>query len=165
MSAGWHTALSAKPPLYGVAIAPERHSYELLRLSGRFGVNFLSFDLAEAIAGAGLLTGADGSDKFASLSLDWYETAAGLPLLSSAYLAYACTVKQQVVTGDHDFFIGDVTHVHFDPLAFDLRVKSRERQPAVIYHGRSLYEAATGGPTKLILPETIRNKNSSGGNR
>src|SRR5690625_8029290 len=39
MSAGWHTALSQEPPLYGVAIAPERFSYRLVKESGQFGVD------------------------------------------------------------------------------------------------------------------------------
>lgn len=41
MAAGWHTALSADPPLYGVAVGRERATHALIRAGGTFGVNFL----------------------------------------------------------------------------------------------------------------------------
>lgn len=165
MSAGWHTALSAEPPLYGVAVAPERYSHQLLVASGLFGVNFLPFDLAERIAGAGLLSGAEGGDKLARLGLGWYEDQDGPPLLSGAYLAYSCRVQQRIVTGDHDLFVGAVTHVHYDPAAFDGRLKSRQHKPAVLYYGRSLYESAGSGATTIVPPETFRSETPTGGSK
>ena len=48
LSVGWHTALSAEPPLYGVAVGRERATHPLIVESGRFGVNFLPFAQARA---------------------------------------------------------------------------------------------------------------------
>lgn len=156
MSAGWHTALSADPPLYGVAVAPERHSYGLIRASGLFGVNFLPFALAESIAGAGLLSGAAVPDKLTRLGLAWSEDESGLPILDGAWTSYACRVVRTVTTGDHDFFVGDVLRVHYDPNAFDGRIQSSARVPGAIYYGRSTYEGLGSGPTKTVPPETFR---------
>jgi flavin reductase (DIM6/NTAB) family NADH-FMN oxidoreductase RutF len=46
MSAGWHAALSAEPPLYGVAFGRGRYTYGLVRASGAFAVHFLPFERA-----------------------------------------------------------------------------------------------------------------------
>src|SRR5690625_1415374 len=123
MSAGWHTALSQTPPLYGVAVAPERHSHGLLDVSRAFAVNFLPFEHAEAVAGSGLLTGAEG-DKFAHLGLTWSPgDFTGLPVLDAAYMTYECRVTDQFTTGDHTFFVGEVVGLTYDPAAYEDRVQ------------------------------------------
>lgn len=157
LSVGWHSALSADPPLYGVAVAPERHSHHLIDGSGRFAVNFLPFALAEAIAGAGTLGGAEVPDKLARLGLAWTDDpASGLPILDGAYLSYACAVRDRVRTGDHDFFVGDVRTVHYDEAAFADRIQDSRSMPAVVYYGRAEYEALGHGPRASFPPATFR---------
>ena len=110
MAAGWHTALSADPPLYGVAVGPERATHALIRAGGTFGVNFLPLTHADAVQGAGLHSLRSGVDKHALLNLG---TLPGQPLaLSGAYLHYTCRVTTMTPTGDHDLFVGQVTGVH-----------------------------------------------------
>lgn len=53
MAAGWHTALSAQPPLYGVLIGRERATHGLVTQSGTFGINFLPASLSKPIQGTG----------------------------------------------------------------------------------------------------------------
>jgi flavin reductase (DIM6/NTAB) family NADH-FMN oxidoreductase RutF len=159
MSAGWHAALSADPPMYGVAIAPERHSHGLITASGGFVVSFLPFAEAEAIAGAGTLSGAGGLDKLARLGLRWHdEEVSGLPILDAAYLSYVCELRQRVPTGDHEFFVGEVRRLHYDPAAFADRVQDSDAVPAVVYYGRSEYEALGSGPRATFPPERFRDE-------
>ena len=156
MSAGWHTALSQTPPLYGVAIAPERHSHGLLTASNIFGVNFLPFNHAEAIAGAGLLSGAQ-VDNFARLDLAWQPGEfTGVPVLDSAYMTYECRVIQQVTTGDHTFFVGEVAGLTYQPEAYAERVQDSRAVPSVAYYGRSTYEELGSGRRKLLPPHLFR---------
>lgn len=135
MAAGWHTALSADPPLYGVAVGRERATHALIRAGGTFGVNFLPLAHADAVQGAGLHSLHGGVDKHALLKLD---TLPGQPLaLRGAYLHYTCRLSTVTPTGDHDLFVGEVIGVHFDPDAYDdagLLVA-----PPAIYLGRSTY--------------------------
>jgi len=157
LSVGWHAALSADPPLYGVAVAPERHSHPLIVGSGRFAVNFLPFSAAEAIAGAGTLGGADVPDKLARLGLTWRDDdPSGLPILDDAYLSYVCEVRQRVPTGDHDFFVGEVRRLHYDPAAFAGRIQDSRSLPAVVYYGRAEYEALGSGARATFPPERFR---------
>ena len=154
MSAGWHTALSAEPPLYGVALGRTRHSHGLVLASGAFAVHFLPFERAEAIAGVGSTSGRDGSDKFARFGL-----AAGrgavldVPILHDAYLAYECRVQAVYATGDHDLVVGEVVALHHRPDAFDeRRLLDGARVRAALYYGRSLFEALGTGERAIHAP-------------
>jgi flavin reductase (DIM6/NTAB) family NADH-FMN oxidoreductase RutF len=154
MAAGWHTALSAEPPLYGVAIAPKRHTYELIRRSGAFAACFLPFEHADRIGAVGSTSGRDGVDKFARFDL---ATAPGavvdVPILAGAYLAYECKVVAVHRTGDHDLFVGEVVALHHRPEAFDeRRLLDGRRVRAAIYYGRSTFEALGDGERALHLP-------------
>lgn len=156
MSAGWHTALSETPPLYGVAVAPERHSHDLIRESGLFAVNFLPFEHATAIAGAGLLSGAD-LDKFARLDLAWQAGEfSGLPILDAAYMTYECRVSDSFRTGDHTFFVGEVLGLTYLPEAFSDRQQDSGTVPAVAYYGRSTYEELGSGRRQFLPPALFR---------
>lgn len=156
MSAGWHTALSETPPLYGVAVAPERHSHGLIAASRVFGVNFLPFEHAAAIAGSGLLSGSQ-LDKFERLKLGWQPGRyTGVPVLDAAYLTYECSVSQQVITGDHTFFVGDVLGLTYLPAAFTERLQDSRTVPSVAYYGRSTYEELGGGRRQFLPPHLFR---------
>jgi flavin reductase (DIM6/NTAB) family NADH-FMN oxidoreductase RutF len=147
MSAGWHAALSAEPPLYGVALGRQRYTYDLVIASRAFAVHFLPFDQARAIAAVGATSRRTGVDKFARFGL---ETAPGavldVPILQDAYLAYECRVSAVHETGDHDWIVGEVVAVHHRPEAFDeRRLQAGATVPGTIYYGRSLYEALGSG--------------------
>ncbi|WP_188901875.1 flavin reductase family protein [Deinococcus aerophilus] len=143
MAAGWHTALSAQPPLYGVLIGRERATHPLVVGSGTFGINFLPAAQARAVQGTGALSLHDRppgeADKFARLGLD---TLPDAPLaVAGAYLHYLCRVTQTVPTGDHDLFVGEVLEVRHDPEAYDRqRLFTGE---AAVYLGRSSYVTTT----------------------
>ncbi|MDV6374940.1 flavin reductase family protein [Deinococcus arenicola] len=141
MAAGWHTALSAQPPLYGVLVGRERVTHPLISESGVFGVNFLPAARAREVQGTGVLSLHDlpEKDKFARLGL---ETLPGAPLaLADAYLHYHCRVIQTVPTGDHDLFVGEVMEVRHDPAFYDERRLFTGE--AAVYLGRSSYVKTT----------------------
>lgn len=146
MSAGWHAALSAEPPLYGVALGPTRHTHGLVRASGAFAVHFLPFERVEAIAGVGTLSGRD-VDKFERFGLATRPGAVlDVPILLDAYLAYECRVTAWHPTGDHDFVVGEVVALHHRPDAYDERrlLDARVVRPAIFY-GRGIFEALGEG--------------------
>jgi flavin reductase (DIM6/NTAB) family NADH-FMN oxidoreductase RutF len=163
MSAGWHAALSAEPPLYGVAFGRGRYTYGLVRASGAFAVHFLPFERADAIAGAGSLSRHDGVDKFDRLGLVTSPgQALDVPILHDAYLAYECRVDVVHTTGDHDFVVGTVVAVHHRPEAFDdRRMQDGVRVPGVVYYGRSTFEALGAGERGLFTRDRYRDPKGS----
>ena len=154
MSAGWHTALSAEPPLYGVALGRTRHTHGLVTASGAFAVHFLPFERADAIAGVGSTSGRGGLDKFARFDLAASNGAVlDLPILHDAYLAYECRVTAVHETGDHDLVVGEVVAVHHRPEAYDQRrLLDATKARAAVYYGRSLFEALGAGERAVWEP-------------
>ncbi|CAM3631952.1 flavin reductase family protein [Deinococcus frigens] len=152
MAAGWHTALSAQPPMYGVLIGRERATHALVAGSGVFGINFLPAARAREVQGTGVLSLHElpHKDKFARLGL---ETLPGAPLaLADAYLYYRCRVIQTVATGDHDLFVGEVLEVRHDPACYDgQRLFTGE---AAVYLGRSTYVTTTQ-EREIHVPESF----------
>ncbi len=146
MSAGWHTALSAEPPLYGVALGRTRHTYELVSAAGSFAVHFLPFEMADVIAGVGSTSGRE-VDKFERFGL---ATESGVvldvPVLQDAYLVYECRVEAVHPTGDHDFFVGEVVALHHREDAYDeRRLLDTERVRPAVFYGRGVFEALGSG--------------------
>ena len=158
LAVGWHAALSADPPLYGVAIAEARYTHRLGVAAGAFAVQFLPFARSEAIAGAGSLSRHDGSDKFARLGLVARPgPATGAPLLHDAYLAYECRLERRVPTGDHDWWVGAVEAIHHRPEAFDERLlKHADADPTAIYYGRARYQSLGDGAVEEFPPDRFR---------
>jgi len=112
MAAAWHSSLSRKPPLYGVAISPKRFTHDLILEAGEFGVNFLPLDRAEIIAAVGGSTGSE-VDKFQAFKIA--EEKSGLtsaPILADAYAAYECKLVSHHSFGDHTWFVGEIVMVH-----------------------------------------------------
>jgi flavin reductase (DIM6/NTAB) family NADH-FMN oxidoreductase RutF len=158
MSAGWHAALSADPPLYGVALGRQRYTHGLVLASGAFAVHFLPFEAARVIAAVGSVSRHAGIDKFERFDL---VTAPGavvpVPILQDAYLAYECRVDAVHATGDHDWVVGEVVALHHCPAAYDERsLLDCRRMPGAIYYGRSRYEALGSGDLVDFTPEALR---------
>ena len=147
MAAGWHAALSSDPPLYGVAVGPERFTHELLVASGAFAVHFLPFERAAAVAGVGTLSGRE-VDKFARFGLATRPGAAlDVPILQDAYLAYECRLSARHPVGDHDWAVGEVVALHHRPEAFDeRRMLDPARVQPFVYYGRSRYQPFGDAP-------------------
>jgi len=158
MSAAWHTPLSFEPFLYGVAIAPSRFTHGLIEASGEFAVNFLSFQDAHYITLLGRTSGAQ-VDKVRTFRLELQEPQViQTPLLRRAYAAYECRVVQQITTGDHTLFVGEVVAAHARPGAF-----SPEGPPQLpvadpaLYLGRDLYVSLRSlQPVSVTLQEAQR---------
>ncbi len=158
MSAGWHAALSAEPPLYGVALGRTRYTHGLVLAAGGFAVHFLPFEQARVIAAVGCVSRHGGVDKFDRFGL---ATAPGavlpLPILQDAYLAYECRVSAVHATGDHDWVVGEVVALHHRPEAFDEgRMQDAQRVAGTVYYGRSRYEALGRGDRVDFDPDAFR---------
>lgn len=158
MSAGWHAALSAEPPLYGVALGRERYTHALVLAAQAFAVHFLPFEHARTIAAVGSSSRHDGIDKFARFALEATSGAvADVPILTQAYLVYECRLQAVHETGDHDLVVGEVVAVHHRPEAFDVRrLQDSQRVPAAIYYGRNRYEALGAGTRVDVELDEVR---------
>ena len=145
MAAAWHSPLSFKPPLFGVSIAPNRHTYALISEVKEFGMNFLPYEEAELAAAVG---GSSGKrvDKFQRFNIAVNKPAkTSVPILQVAYAAYECRLVDDRLYGDHRWLVGEVMAVHLLKEAFtaDEVVDLSNVSPA-LYMGNDFYAAVSG---------------------
>lgn len=119
LTANSFTSLSLDPPLLLFCPANGASALPVLRESGRFAINILDFD-GQAVA-----------DRFTRKGIDrfgaheWQDWD-GVPVLSSAKAAFACTLHADHDGGDHRIIVGRVTQLALD----------QGREPLLYLHGR-----------------------------
>ena len=140
MTAAWHSSLSFAPPLYGVALTPQRFTYQLIIASKEFGVNFIPFEEAELFASVG---GSKGSeiDKFQRFNIAQDKPMkTAVPILKAAYAAYECRLVDDKEYGDHRWVVGEIVAVHMMEELFNQeQTLDLERVNPTLYLGRELY--------------------------
>ena len=118
MTVAWHAPISVNPPLYGIAISPRRFTYELILEGKDFGINFVSFEMAELLASLGGSSGAK-IDKFAQFNIAKEKPSRiKAPLLKEAYLCYECKLVDHKTYGDHEWIVGEILATHLSEEAF-----------------------------------------------
>jgi flavin reductase (DIM6/NTAB) family NADH-FMN oxidoreductase RutF len=154
MAAAWHTPISFKPPLYGVAIASKRFTYHMVVESREFGVNFLPFDQVELIAKVGVNSGRD-VDKFQRFKITKKKPLkTKVPVLTVAYAAYECRLVDDREYGDHRLLVGEVVAVHLRREVFDAaQVLDLAQVSPALYLGDERYLPVSGGGTRQLERE------------
>ena len=135
----WHTTLSRKPPLYGISLASKRYSYELIRKTKEFAVNFIPYELVRQAHFCGTHTGRK-TDKIHETKLTLLPAQhIQAPLIKEAYAHLECTLKEEVLVGDHILLVGEVVAVHADDHAFVDDLLQIDRVQPLYYIGENSY--------------------------
>jgi flavin reductase (DIM6/NTAB) family NADH-FMN oxidoreductase RutF len=151
MTAAWHMPVSYSPPLFAVAIASKRFSYNLITSSHEFGVNFMPVEQAELVAAVGGSSGAD-LDKLRSFHISCDKPVkTGVPILRSAYAAYECKLADDRIYGDHRLLIGEIVAVHWCKELFmdDGSLDLTKVNPA-LYIGNEHYASTDGSDIRTL---------------
>ena len=155
MAAAWHSSISFKPPLYGVAVAPKRFTYQLILESKEFGINFVPFEAAELVASVGGSGGGE-IDKFSKFSVaEEKPLKTDVPILRDAYAAYECKLVDNRTYGDHVWIVGEIVAVHFTDDVFTSKgtLDLSKLNPA-LYLGAELYVTTNGESVRLLDRES-----------
>jgi flavin reductase (DIM6/NTAB) family NADH-FMN oxidoreductase RutF len=159
MAAAWHSAISFKPPLYGVAVAPKRYTYKLIVEAKEFGINFVVFERAEIIASVGGSGGGE-MDKFRKFNISEEKPLkTAVPILREAYAAYECRLVDNRTYGDHAWMVGEIVAVHFTDDLFTAKgtIDIIKLNPA-LYLGAELYITSDGKSQRFLDRETYGKK-------
>ena len=151
MTAAWHSSISLKPPLYGIAIASKRFTYQLITESREFGINFIpsaKASLAAAIGG----TSGKKMDKFEKFNIQKEKPLkTTVPILKDAYAAYECKLVDSKPYGDHIWIIGEIVAVHSLEKAFTLgEVLDLDKIKPLLYLGSDFYASTDKNSVRLI---------------
>jgi len=155
MAAAWHSAISFKPPLYGVSVALKRFTYQLILESREFGINFVPFGTAELVASVGGSGGGE-VDKFQKFGIaEERPLKTSVPILKDAYAAYECKLVDNKTYGDHAWVVGEIVAVHFVEDAFTASgVLDLSKLSPALYLGAELYATTDKESVRLLDRET-----------
>lgn len=108
MTLAWHTPISSKPPLVGIAVASTHFTAELIVESKEFVLNIPGAGLLPQVGKSGQVSGRD-IDKFREIKI----TAAPsrvvhAPAVQECLGHVECRVVEEHLVGDHTFFVGEI---------------------------------------------------------
>jgi flavin reductase (DIM6/NTAB) family NADH-FMN oxidoreductase RutF len=140
MTAAWHTSISFKPPLYGVAVSPKRFTYQLITESQEFGINFIPSKKASLAAAIGGTPGQQ-MDKFKVFDIKKEKPLRTMvPILKDAYASYECKLVDSRPYGDHMWVVGEVVAVHFRKEVFTpAEILDLDKIKPLLYLGSDSY--------------------------
>ncbi len=119
----WVGILNSDPPLIGINIKPERHSYRLLRETWEFCVNIPHRDMIRAVDVCGVVSGKD-TDKFALTGLEAQKASKITPpIIRQCPINLECRVMNSLDLGSHTLFVGRILAVHHDETILDEKGK------------------------------------------
>ena len=132
----WHTPISKKPPLYAISVAPNRYSYDLIKNSKEFVVNFVPVDLVEKVHLCGIRSGRK-TDKFDKCEFTILNSKKiNTPGIKECYAHLECKLYETKELGDHFLFVGEVVNVSANKNAFDSAlIRNDEIQPTYYIGG------------------------------
>jgi len=151
MAASWNTPVSFEPPLFAVAISPERYTYSLVKKYGEFGVNFLPYELSEKVFRVGNVSGRD-VDKFSKFDLTTFRGKyIKAPLIDESLSAFECKVVKEIETGDHILFVGEVIQAWYRSDFFDDRGRINLAKTSPAFHVGGRYFAKIDGESVIRI--------------
>ena len=117
---GWTGILCTDPPKTYISVRPSRHSYALIKESGKFVINLTTEALVTAADFCGVRSGKD-HDKFAHCNLHAVPAPmlGETPMIDESPVSIECRVSDVVPLGTHDMFIADIVSVNIDPVLID----------------------------------------------
>ncbi len=105
----WHTILSFEPMMYAVSIGKTRFSFNLIKSSKVFVVNFMSKNFEKEVLFCGQNSGKT-LDKFKETGLEKEEAETiDCPKIKQALGYLECKVEKEIEVGDHVLFIAKVS--------------------------------------------------------
>ncbi len=107
LTASWFAQISFSPVLLMISIAPQRHTYSIIKQSNIFNVNVLSNNQIDIARHFGLTSG-HTIDKFEKIM--YSNGKNGAPVLPDTKAQFECNLLNTYVAGDHNILIGEVTN-------------------------------------------------------
>ncbi|MFN3384192.1 MAG: flavin reductase family protein [Archaeoglobaceae archaeon] len=108
MTADWVVPLSFEPQMLGVAIGHKRYTTKLIKECKEFVVAVPTIELLKDVWIAGTVSGAK-EDKFSKLRLTPIPSKkVKVPSIKECQANIECKVVNEVETGDHTFFVGEI---------------------------------------------------------
>lgn len=108
MALAWHTPISSKPPLVGIAVASTHFTAKLIADSEEFVLNIPGADLLSQVSKSGQVSGRE-IDKFKEIKITATPSrVVEAPSVKECLGHVECKVVEAHVVGDHTLFVGKI---------------------------------------------------------
>ena len=145
----WYAPISKKPPLFGISVAPQRHSHKLIEESKEFVVNFAPYDLVEKVNFCGTHSGRN-TDKIKETGLTLIPSQkVKTKSIKECYAHLECKLYDNKVLGDHSFIIGEVLNIRIDENSFPEAVLDNKNIKPCYYLGSNIYTTISDKKEKI----------------
>lgn len=119
ITVAWTGIINTNPAMVYISIRPTRYSYNLIKNSGEFVINFTDNNLAYATDWCGVKTGSK-VDKFKEMKLTKENAEfVSCPMIKESPVSVECKVKEIKDLGSHHMFIAEVLAIHVDEKFID----------------------------------------------
>lgn len=139
LTASWVSTVCTNPPMCVVSIRPERHSYQLIKERGAFGINLTTQAMARETDWCGVVSGRR-EDKWTHCGFTPEAgSVLGVPLIAESPISIECRVREITPLGSHDMFLADVVGIKADEQYIDPETGAFDMQRAgllVYAHGQ-----------------------------
>jgi len=119
MPVAWNMPLSHEPPLLGIAVHPSRHTYDMIRFSEQFALNFPGRLLMNHVQYLGIVSGREVQKIDVAKLPTFKAQRVDVPLLEGCLAWVECAVEDILRLGDHHLFVGKVLAVQVERDAFE----------------------------------------------
>ena len=119
MPLAWSMPLSHEPPLVGIAVHPSRHTYDMIRFSEEFALNFPGHRLMNHVQYLGIVSGRDVQKLDVTKLPTFKAERIDAPLLEGCLAWVECAVEEVLRLGDHHLFVGKVLAAQAEGEAFE----------------------------------------------
>lgn len=128
----WSMPASINPPLIVIGIAPKRYSHQLIEETKEFVVNIPTMGIVKGALLCGRRTGRT-CNKFEEAKLTASPAKkVQAPIIQECVAHLECKLRQQITTGDHTLFVGEVVASYANEEVFNGKINLEKAKP--IYH-------------------------------
>ncbi len=113
----WIMQTSRMPPMLAFSVAPQRHSFEALRQAGEFVIAYPAEGQERETVLYGTASGRSMDKLARGGSRIEAATRIDSVLMTDAVANFECRLTDELVTGDHSIFVGEIiaAHINADP--------------------------------------------------
>ena len=117
----WAGMVNAEPPMLGISVRAQTHSYALIKRYGEFTVNIPHESLLRQIDACATMAGIT-SDHFANAKLTKMSSKKVTPpIINEAIVSLECEVHETHSLGSHTLVIGEIAEAHVDEQILDVQ--------------------------------------------
>lgn len=143
----WCTPTSFSPPMVAISVGHERYSHKLIEETKEFVVNVPTMDILKDVLLCGRTTGKTSDKLKKTLLTPLPARKVKPPIIKECVAHIECKLIQQIKTGDHTLFVGEVLTAYSNEGIFDGSFALSKVKP--------IYQIGESEFT-TVSPETIR---------